>query len=164
MALRYMATVLSPSMRTMEIAELYFPEYGAVYNAHAGAFYNPMRNRLHESIDGPGKASAFEEVRIPVAVAAKVAELAELTRRREALAEAVRSELLRIVPLDSSYELRQMLENIRMARERGVDQGALEELSDITTKIVQEGPWLATDRSKRLRDVSRRIAALPPAK
>jgi len=105
-ALRYRVLVVDSALELVHgggrwIEELYFPDRGVVANvtsepdpaAEAGtmrwtahAFAGPIRNRFADTPGGEEVEHATEEVRVPRALAEKLFELADLTRKLERLA------------------------------------------------------------------------------
>ena len=105
-ALRYRIRVVDSALELTHggdrwTEELYFPDRGVVANVTSevvadgdsitqrwrmNAFASPIRNRFAETVGGEEVEHATEEVQVPRALAEKIFELADLTRKLEQLA------------------------------------------------------------------------------
>jgi hypothetical protein len=113
-ALRYTILTYASAMDAVHGAgiwryELYFPDKKVVCNveesyeagkdgrlvarSRTNAFYGDIRHRYVDPVGGKVREQPTTEVEVPVAVAQKIFELAELTRRQQELAEQAAKEI-----------------------------------------------------------------------
>ena len=164
-ALRYMTTIVDGRLRLTHIPELCLPEYGVLCNAWRSqlrAFHHPIRNEVRQHWTDSPRETEVERFELPKDLAFRVLELADLTRRQQALAAEIREELTRITPLDTGDEFTALLQESLEVEARGADAIAVARLVDTAKQLSED--WTVLDSAMQMRALRRKLAALPVRK
>ncbi len=174
LALRYTLDVWEsyPDVSLQNITELHLPAQGVTCNVGstgsgiagnekrypARAFFSTIRNESRSDLFRSPEQSAIKPIRIPAELAARIVELAELTRCQNTLAAELGRELMQVTPLNTSFEYRKLIEEATSPNILPAHKTDAQRIIDHADQLLWDRP--ARDKAQRLRDLRTQLETM----
>lgn len=157
----YDVEVLDQSRWFHDLPELWLPGQGIACNASFGEA-RAFLSKGPRNQDRHGEERPTERCELPADVVDDIAELAAITARQRELAARVAARVAPLLPLDESYELDRLEEEMRSARSTHAASAALDDIQQRIDRI-RDGT-IMDRRARRAHDLRTELAAAMKAR